>query len=1326
MKKLIIFILCIFSSFHVFSEGTMQLDPLNSGTPKLYLNFTDPAYNFAIPGAPENKKLKIGIADPTEIITLGFNVESGNAAGLLIRLIDPNGKLHEFPMPQVPGDAGYINDFNSLSFPPEYGNTGYIGVTSQIAGDWTLEIVGNGSNEVIFKYFDINVLNEMTFDPIPGRVYAHSWQFKLHPDQNYKACNSSLFAIDNFGLISRIRVGAMLSPSPIVIEANSFGTSGDPKTSVKSVLNRVEGAEYKLFLQAPDQLFISTVNAPSPTMSSLNLYSCNQNTHSISFYSSHPGYAEILIRSDSIALEKDVRMRKPVIAGMNTVYWNGVDGANNLVPAGAKVVVQVNGYMLPVNFQVYNAHYNLESVMASDYLSTTAIHPTFFDDSNLSGEISPFGGCSETVCGRWQTVEGSTMNRRFFKRSLTLNNSFNIIIPTANAGPDGIYCNADKGAGFQVSGQLSDDLFSADWRTKGTGVFSNPASWTSTYKPSLQDIQAGSVELIFAGVQQGCPDLLDTMLLTFAVINAGVDQTVCSNEEVLLQGSHINGGAPYWVGAGTFTSGVQSLNTVYIPTSQELTNGYALLYLQGETCNPLVDTLRINLKIAPVTSFELAPGYCSNAPVQDLFPSPAGGSFTGSGITLEGKFDPSQVTSGSSTINYSYTDINGCTGSTAKTTVVSVAPAANAGLNDNICVSSSSYQLSGNYTNSTGVTWSTAGTGVFNPGSTDPNAIYNFSTGDLLKDSIVFILTTTGNGYCDPASSEKIVLLSPLPAAGAGPDQTVCANKEVVLTGSVTGASGGKWTGGAGRFYPDAQTLNATYFPTSTEKANGSVNLLLTTAGNGPCSASSDAVSITFTPAPLVDAGINQSMTSVSVQLDGRVLNATGGTWTSSGTGLFSPSASDLKAQYTPSAGDLTQDKVILTLTTTGNDACNAVQDQMVLTSNAVVCNVGMNLYFNDNNVTFEAFNDDGVSVGSYYWDFGDGSTASGKIQSNVYNQAGTYYVSVFYTTPDSACTAIEYDTVQITQASIPTYTISGLVKANGTNLDKSILTLFKFDGHNYDYLRAMDISETNNGAFAFTGLENGYYLVHALPSPTSAFFNSFAATYFGNDTIWEDAAFIQINNADFTVANIDMVNAVSGNATWNTGIHDVFGTITFAVGVNLKMAEGSENPVENAVVTLYTSTGDRLTSTYTDPFGNYSFDNLEPGEYYMGIEYAGTNMSDTITINADGTGSTTDGSTSLLKEEVVLGLFPNAQGESVHLFPNPASNELYLKLAENNTAMTFSARIFNSAGVLVRESSVKSAAGTVYFNIESLEDGFYLIEMNNGDNVWRERFLKH
>jgi gliding motility-associated-like protein len=197
-------------------------------------------------------------------------------------------------------------------------------------------------------------------------------------------------------------------------------------------------------------------------------------------------------------------------------------------------------------------------------------------------------------------------------------------------------------------------------------------------------------------------------------------------------------------------------------------------------------------------------------------------------------------------------------------------------------------------------------------------------------------LTITINGCTGPAASSRVFVNQPA-VADAGSNQTLCiSTKAVNLSGTVSGGSrAGIWSSsGAGTFLPSATSLNAIYIPSQTDIATAKAVLTLTSTNNGGCAASVSSVTITFQKLPVVMAGNDQSVCSNNsvVSLNGSVSFASGGTWSSSGTGTFTPSVTALNAAYVPSPADIIRGSVMLMLHSTGNNLCSAVADTMNVT----------------------------------------------------------------------------------------------------------------------------------------------------------------------------------------------------------------------------------------------------------------------------------------------------------------------------------------------------------------------------------------------------------
>ena len=120
------------------------------------------------------------------------------------------------------------------------------------------------------------------------------------------------------------------------------------------------------------------------------------------------------------------------------------------------------------------------------------------------------------------------------------------------------------------------------------------------------------------------------------------------------------------------------------------------------------------------------------------------------------------------------------------------------------------------FTNATGGTWTGAG-GSFIPSPDSIDIVYTPSQSEINFNFTALTFTTTGNGFCDPASDVVNVIIIPEPTADAGPDDTICINNpSITLSGSSTNANTFYWTGGLGTF-SDSSSLITSYTPSDVE-----------------------------------------------------------------------------------------------------------------------------------------------------------------------------------------------------------------------------------------------------------------------------------------------------------------------------------------------------------------------------------------------------------------------------------------------------------------------------------------------------------------------------
>ena len=226
-----------------------------------------------------------------------------------------------------------------------------------------------------------------------------------------------------------------------------------------------------------------------------------------------------------------------------------------------------------------------------------------------------------------------------------------------------------------------------------------------------------------------------------------------------------------------------------------------------------------------------------------------------------------------------------------------------------------------------------------------------------LTTSGMYNVMATLNACVSPAGSTTVII-GDSSVSNAGNNQTVCADvTSVNLNGSIAGGSTtGLWsTNGTGKFSPNNTSLNAIYFLSNSDKANGSVTFTLTSANNGACKASGSSLAVTILNAINVNAGqdLNICASDNNVNLNGQVTTSAGGTWSTTGTGTFTPSASILNNSYIPGAADKANKNVMLILTSTGNGSCKSISDTTILMiSPGPVVNAGPDKFVLENETT--------------------------------------------------------------------------------------------------------------------------------------------------------------------------------------------------------------------------------------------------------------------------------------------------------------------------------------------------------------------------------------
>ncbi|MDQ3100846.1 MAG: gliding motility-associated C-terminal domain-containing protein, partial [Bacteroidota bacterium] len=530
--------------------------------------------------------------------------------------------------------------------------------------------------------------------------------------------------------------------------------------------------------------------------------------------------------------------------------------------------------------------------------------------------------------------------------------------PIANAGNDATRCA--NNAVVDLAGVVSNGSTTGIWTSSGSGSFNAPTALNAIYTASANDVANGPITLTLSSTNNGvCGAGTDVMVLNFTaapIVNANADQTICTNDPIAQLNGSVTAGSStgMWstIGSGTFSSPI-ALNSTYTASAADITSGSVTLTLTSTdhgNCITVTDQMAISFSGAPVVNAGPDVSVCMNNPATNLNGSVTAGATTGAWATAgDGTFTNANalittynpgaydLANGSVLVTLSATNFGNCiVVSDSKLITFGNGPVVLAGIDQVMCANNV-VQLGGSVSGSTttGI-WSTSGNGSFQPSNTTLNAVYHPSAADTTSGSVILTLTSTNNGTCNVEDDAMQVEFTPAPIVNAGANQMLCANSPVAaLNGSViAGSISGIWSSnGSGSFSPNASALNATYTASASDISAGSVILTLTSTDHGNCVAVFDAMSITITAAPVVNAGNNVSLciNNTMATLNGSVSGgATTGLWTTSGDGIFI-NANALNTTYDPGTNDLANGSVIVTLTATNFGNCISVSDDKLI-----------------------------------------------------------------------------------------------------------------------------------------------------------------------------------------------------------------------------------------------------------------------------------------------------------------------------------------------------------------------------------------------------------
>ena len=626
-------------------------------------------------------------------------------------------------------------------------------------------------------------------------------------------------------------------------------------------------------------------------------------------------------------------------------------------------------------------------------------------------------------------------------------------LPTAYAGVDASIC---EGSNYTLAGATATNYATIGWTTSGTGTFSNSTSLIPIYTPSALDIITGSVILTLtatspAPCSQSVADAMTLTINSHPVAFAGADASICSGSYYYItDATSASYSSIYWTtsGSGTFLNG-NTISPTYQPSNADIIAGSVTLTLHAGAIAPCTgeQTDAIILTILPSatanaggdaticagTNYSLAGAQATQYSSLN-WTTNGNGTFSNPTI-LNPVYIPSfnDKLIGSVTLTLHATGLAPCNGVVSDAMVLTIDPGAtvNAGPDATSCATTYTVS-SATASNYFSLNWLTSGTGLFTNGNT-LSPTYSPSTADFISGSVILTLNATSIAPCTTTASDGMLLtLQAVPTADAGLNSSVCqGNSFTVSAASATNFGILLWTSSGTGTFANANTLTPTYTPSAGDIAGGSVTLTLTANGNPPCnSIASDDMLLTISRTSIVNAGPDATICAGSnfIVSSASASNYASLLWTTSGTGTILNFTS-LTPTYIPSAADITNGSVVLTLIGYNNVPCAGnTNDAMLLSINSAVA--------------VDAGPDGSVCYPSTYTV--SGATAS-NYQSLLWTSSGTgVLINAGTLTPSYIPSISDFGAGSV----ILTLTATGMPPCNGTALDVMTLEIDAMPGN--------------------------------------------------------------------------------------------------------------------------------------------------------------------------------------------------------------------------------------------------------------------------------------
>lgn len=352
-----------------------------------------------------------------------------------------------------------------------------------------------------------------------------------------------------------------------------------------------------------------------------------------------------------------------------------------------------------------------------------------------------------------------------------------------------------------------------------------------------------------------------------------------------------------------------------------------------------------------------------------------------------------------------------------------------------------------------------------------------------------------------------------------------------------------------------------------------------------------------------------------------------------------------------------------------------------------------------------------------WQWDFGDDNYSDIQNPVHVYAEPGFYNVSLTVV----AIVDNRTETNTITKfVFIPVnvyFDMGGNCFADLFPIAEAMVYLYKKDSTGA--VIPFDTNYVNEeGIYYFYHVVSGEYCIKVQPNKNSQYYGVMMPTYYGDELFWEDATFFMHDHKNYEL-DINLQRAM-GMVSGGGKIAGIVQIEDLVIHNFLQSAQGVD-------VYLFDEEWSILSSHYTDENGEFVFNNVAFGTYYITPEIMGIPKQET---RIDISEATPEYSSIVINGEtgeITLDVIETSEYGQISVgdpFPNPASDHIKLRV-DVEKPIRAEINLFDLQGRLL-QTSTKQLNGNDVISVSTadMENGIYFLRMEFEHHFSQHKFI--